>query len=361
MLKKVTVTFDDKTKLRAHIIGEDPNTDLAVIQLDKKPEVNLQTISFGDSDQISVGDWAIAIGSPFGLTRTVTTGIISAVGRGQLGMLDVEDFIQTDAAINPGNSGGPLLNAKGEMIGINTAIFSQNGGFIGIGFAIPSKTAQSVFNEILIHGRVIRGWIGMTTQNLDSDLARYFKRPTSDGALVSEIRNHGPADTASIRVGDVILRYDTRPISSADQLKAIVSSTHAGREIPVEISRDGKIQTLQVTIKEQPQPKSSSHAHPTQLAGQAANGQSPRFPTFGLAVEDIPPEFSELFGIAPHSGALVAGIKAGSPASEAGLGIGDIILNANKTKIHDAKDFFDFSKKCKNQRSNGFLCAKGPS
>src|SRR6185437_11733647 len=183
---RIQVSFDDKTKYPAKIIGTDPKTDLAVIRVEKAPS-SLPTLSFADSDQIKVGDWAIAVGSPYGLKQSVSFGIVSAKGRAQMGILDVEDFIQTDAAINPGSSGGPLLNTAGEIIGVNTAIFSQGGGFSGIGFAVPSSIAKEVADQLISKGRVVRGWVGLYAQDLDPDLAKHFHSPSQQGALVSAI------------------------------------------------------------------------------------------------------------------------------------------------------------------------------
>ncbi len=346
--EKVTVTFEDKIKLPAHLLGSDANTDLAVIQLDKRPEKKLTTLTFGDSDQLAVGDCALAIGSPFGLNRTVTSGIISALGRGQLGVLDVEDFIQTDAAINPGNSGGPLLNAHGQMIGINTAIFSQTGSFIGIGFAVPSKTAKKIAEEILLHGRVIRGWLGIGAQDLNADLAHYFKRPSTEGALISQIIAQGPAEKAALKTGDVITQFGNTSIHSAEQLKALIAQTEAGKKIPIEISRDGKNEHLQAAIQEQPLPQK---AQILQQAGQSGSILPSAASDLGLEVEDIPREFIELFGIPAHIGALISKVELGSPADDAGLTVGDIILSANQEKIHSAKDFSEFIKSLKNKHS----------
>ncbi len=356
--ESVTVTIDEKHKSPAHVIGIDLKTDLAVIRLDTPPKSNLPTLPFGDSDLIQVGDWTLAIGSPFGLNRSVTSGIISAVGRARLGMLDIEDFIQTDAAINPGNSGGPLLNVKGEMIGINTAIFSQTGGFIGIGFAVPSKIAKQVLEELLAHGRVIRGWIGMMAQNLDPDLAQYFKVTTSQGALISQIIPHGPAAKAELQLGDVITKYGNNKVESAEQLKLLVAKTKTISQVPVEFFRNGTRNKLDILVTEQPGLKTINLA---QQAGQSAMGKPHKsYLSLGLAVEDIPPEFSSLFGIPIDAGAIISDVQPGSPAFSAGLGIGDIILNLNKKEIKNAKDFLRTIKHDKNKSLNMLYIQRGP-
>ncbi len=331
--QQITVDFDNKKRSSAHVVGADPKTDLAVIKINKDMG-NLPTLPFGDSTQIRVGDWAIAVGSPFGLNRSVTAGIVSAKGRDQLGMTDVEDYIQTDAAINPGNSGGPLLDAKGEVIGVNTAIFSENGGFIGIGFAIPSRIAKQVSDEIIIHGRVIRGWIGLIAQDMNEDLAAYFKvgKLTSQkGALVSEVLPSGPAGHTSIRVGDVLLKYNGRDIESASQLKSLVAKTKPHTLASMEVLHNGKTRTLKIPIEEQVTPHILG---PVQQAGTAALQK-----TAGLAVEDIPPDLGHVFHILPQAGALVTEVKPGTPAFDAGLSPGDVILSADQKPVKNAKEF----------------------
>ncbi len=345
--EKITVLLDDSHRTSAHLVGGDAKTDLAVIQIDSPAEHPLPTLSFGNSAQLNVGDWIIAVGSPFGLSHTVTSGIISAVGRGQLGMLDIEDFIQTDAAINPGNSGGPLLNSSGEMIGINTAIFSQTGGFTGVGFAIPSKIAKQVFEGIVQHGHVIRGWIGLIAQDLDPQLATYFRAPQVTGALISQIQSRGPAAQAKLKCGDIITRFGDLPIHSANQLKSLVASSKISNKIPIEIYRKGKLFQVQLSIQEQPDPKSSLI---NQKAGQVAH--SAQHPAthgdLGISVQDVTPEISKLLRTPPQTGAIIAEVQPGSPAFDVGLSVGDVIVSANQNEIHNAKevsDLFDHMKK----------------
>lgn len=355
----VSVSLDEKHKFIAHVIGGDSKTDLALLRLDAPPQKNLPTLRFADSDLTQVGDWSVAIGSPFGLNRSVTSGIVSAVGRARLGMLDIEDFIQTDAAINPGSSGGPLLNMNGEMIGINTAIFSQSGGFIGIGFAIPSKIVKQVIQDLLKYGRVVRGWMGMSAQDLDHELAQYFNAPSIRGALISQIVPEGPAAKASLKTGDIITKFGETPIESADQLKTLVSKTKTNSQITIELLRDGSQHKISVMIREQIEPKRLHRKN--QLAGKAyreKNSSSP--PSFGLTVQDIPPEFLSLFGISKHSGAFVIDVKVGSPAFYAGITPGDIILNANHAEIHTAKDFLEMVQHSKKTEVTVLYVQKGP-
>jgi len=341
--EKITVTLGEKTKALAHVVGTDPKTDLAVIRLND-PRAGLPVLSFGNSDRAEVGDWVIAIGSPFGLNHTVTFGIISAKSRGQMGILDTEDFIQTDAAINPGNSGGPLLDSSGQLIGINTAIYSQSGGYMGIGFAIPSKIAYEVANSLIQNGRVIRGWIGLAAQDLDADLARYFHLKSEQGALVSDVIPNGPGDLASIHTGDVVLNYDHHAVTGAGDFKNLVGKTKAGASVPIEIARNGanhqappQIQNIVVKIREAPGPPPPPQ---TRLAGESGQEDRKRVATLGLQFRDVPAEIVRFLGLPPRqAGALIIGVKPGSPGFDAGLEPGDIIRRANDLDIANAKDF----------------------
>ena len=352
----ITVTFDEKHKSRATLVGSDPKTDLAVLKVDEKTiQKDLVIPSLGDSDRIQVGDWTLAIGSPFGLNRSVTSGIVSAISRGKLGMLDIEDFIQTDTPINPGNSGGPLLNANGEIIGINTAIFSQSGGFVGIGFAVPSKIAAQVYQEIIHYGRVRRGWAGITAQDLDGDLKRYFKSPTSEGALVSRALPNSPASQATIQEGDIILQYGKEKVQSSDHLKTLVAQTELGSRVPCVISRNGEKKVLNILIHEQPQ---QSQNHSKQLAGKTAHTQA-NYPCFGLSVQDIPSEFFGILGISTKRGVLVSRVKTGSPAFFAGITTGDVLLKANKTQIKNAKDFLAHAEDYRKEEVTVFYVQRG--
>jgi serine protease Do len=332
---RITVVIDEKTKLLARVIGTDDKTDLAVIQIDLKPgQKPLPVLGFGNSDQMSVGDWVVAIGSPFGLSQTVTSGIVSAKGRGRMGILDIEDFLQTDAAINPGNSGGPLLNLKGELIGINTAIFSQNGGYTGVGFAIPAKIASAVATELVETGRVRRGWIGVAAQDIDPALGKYFKSPDGQGALVSQISPKGPAAGSDLRPGDLVLAYDHRKIADAAQFKSEVGKSRAGTQVELDVIRAGVARKVALPIGEQPRPRA-------QLAGilAPAGANPPAGKSIGLTVEEIPVEIRELLGLPAHSGAIVTEVDAGGAAFDAGLMPGDIIQSVNQVKVDGPQAF----------------------
>jgi serine protease Do len=341
--ERITVTLDDKHKRSAKLIGDDSKTDLAVIQLnppkDNDSPREFQTIEFGDSDAINVGDWAVAVGSPFGLNRSVTSGIVSAKGRAQMGILDIEDFIQTDAAINPGSSGGPLLNVDGKMIGVNTAIFSQGGGFVGIGFAIPSKIAKEVSEQLMTKGHMTRGYIGLSAQDMDPQLGRYFSVPKNEhgepaGALVSDVQPNGPAQKASIQPGDVVLKYGDQSVSGASQLKSLVGKTPAGSVVKLELIHSGKNEVRDVQILQQPGDKKTT----VQQAGQVASS-NPSSPNLGLTVDDVPAEISHFLGMPQSAGALVINVSPGSPAFDSGLMPGDIILKAGQTEVFGAKQF----------------------
>lgn len=368
--EKITVTLDEKHKRSAHIVGIDPKTDLAVIKLDRDPKGfngPYPTLSFGNSDAIQVGDWAVAIGSPFGLNRTVTSGIISAKGRAQMGILDVEDFIQTDAAINPGSSGGPLLNIQGEIIGLNTAIFSEGGGNVGIGFAVPSAIAREVADQIIAKGHVTRGWIGIAAQDLDSELARFFgvpeKRRAEEsspvGALVSDVAAGGPGFDAHLEPGDVVLRFDHHKIESASQFKSLVGRSPIGRAVEVDLIHAGHRQTRLLTVREAPEPKQvrDLERQRKEMAGQAAIPP----PNYGLSVEDTPSEITDLLNMPLNSGAFIVRVRPGSPAFDAGLRPGDIVLKAENMEIHGARQFRQIVKTIHTNEPAVFYVQRGPA
>jgi serine protease Do len=353
--ERVTVALDDKHKWKAKVLGTDPRTDIAVLKIDEKIDP-LPVVAFGNSDQIQVGDWAVAIGAPFGLTHSVTSGIISAKGRSALGAFDTEDFIQTDAAINPGNSGGPLLNLNGEIIGINAAIYSQSGGFIGIGFSIPSNLAKTVSDEILKNGRVIRGWIGVVAQDMDADLARHFKSPNQTGALISNIADGGPASRSDLKVGDVVVKYDHRAVKDSSELKSLVAHTAASSKVPLEVLRKGKTAEVSVTVLEAPRPA----APRTEMAGQAADRAGGQPPSLGLSVQDIPDEIRVAAKLKSREGVLVVAVRPGSPAFDAGLAPGDVILQANEAVVRNAEQFVSTASRRKPEETLVLYVQRGP-
>ncbi len=322
---KIKVTLPDKRELDAKVIGTDPKTDVAVIKIEGD---NFPTASLGDSKTIEVGDWAIAIGTPFGLSQTVTAGIISASGRANIGIVDYEDFIQTDAAINPGNSGGPLVNIEGDVIGINTAIFSRSGGYQGIGFAIPINMAKNIMDSLITKGKVVRGWLGVMIQPVTQEIARSFGLKEATGTLVGDVLKDGPAEKAGITRGDVIISFDGKPIDGPNTLRNIVAQTEVGKKAPVVVIRDGKEKTIEVTIGEQEAGIQASVETPSSAPEKS-----------GLTVQELTPEIANQLGYTDDEGVVISDIKPGSPASEAGLQRGDLIKEVNRQPVKSLSDY----------------------
>ncbi|MDC4203977.1 MAG: trypsin-like peptidase domain-containing protein [Candidatus Manganitrophus sp.] len=245
--KEIRVILNDRRAFSAKVVGSDMKSDLAVVKIDAR---NLPSASWGDSSKLQVGEYVLAIGNPFGLMETVTLGIISAVGRANVGIADYEDFIQTDAPINPGNSGGALVNIRGELIGVNTAIFSDGGGSMGIGFAIPSNMAKPVMESLMKAGKVVRGWLGISIQEVTSELAKEFGLSNPKGVLVGDLLINGPADKAGLRRGDIILEADGEPVESVGQFRNLTASASVGSPLKLNIYREGRPQTIGVTVEE---------------------------------------------------------------------------------------------------------------
>lgn len=327
---EIKVTLLDKRTLKGSIVGADPKTDIAIIKIDAN---NLQTLSWGDSDKLQVGEFVLAIGSPYGLSNTVTMGIISAVGRANVGIADYEDFIQTDAAINPGNSGGPLVNIKGELIGINTAIFSRTGGYQGIGFAVPSNMVRLVMDQLVQKGKVTRGWIGVTIQELTPELAQEFGLKKSKGALVSDVAKDSPAARAGILKGDIILEFNGKEVKDVSSLRNMVAQSKTGSEITLKILRAGKEFTVKVGIVELPREVAEV------VPDRSPNDQEARVLT-GLTVMDLSKEIVRQLGFNKNEkGVVVVRVEPGSPADEAEIKKGDIIKEINKKEIDNLEDF----------------------
>jgi serine protease Do len=315
--KVITVVLSDGRELDAKVMGRDPKTDLAVLKID--PASGLPTARLGDSDALEVGDWVVAIGNPFGLSNTVTAGIVSAKGR-TIGAGPYDDFIQTDAPINPGNSGGPLLNERGEVVGINTAIFSQSGGSVGIGFAIPINLAKKLVPELEETGHVTRAWLGVTIQKLTPELAQSLGVEPARGALVAEVSPGGPAASSGIEPGDVITRYDGKPVDEHSALPLLVASTPVGKTVPLEVVRDGKAKTFEVKV--------------TRQAGDELREKADEHKgKWGLALRDLSPAEREQRDLAEGGGVLVAGVAVDSPAADAGIKAGDVILQVNRKAV----------------------------
>jgi serine protease Do len=315
--EELKVRLSDEKEFKAQIIGRDPKTDLALIKINA--DRPLVPLILGDSDKIEVGDWVVAIGNPFGLGNTVTAGIVSAKYR-QIGGGPYDNFIQTDASINPGNSGGPLLNMDGEVIGVNSAIFSESGGSIGIGFAIPINMAKQLLPQ-LKEGKVRRSWIGVVIQDITPELKAKLGLGTDEGALVSDVVSGGPADKAGIQRGDVILRFDGKPIRNSQNLPFVVASAPIGKTVEVEIMRGNQRLNLQVKteeLKEEAEEEAS------------ANGPGPYL---GIEVQEITPEMAKNYDLSRTSGVIVVQVENGSPADEAGLAPGDILVEIDKKPV----------------------------
>ncbi|SPJ15276.1 putative periplasmic serine endoprotease DegP-like [Syntrophobacter sp. SbD2] len=319
--KELTVTLADKGEFKAQIVGEDPKTDLAIVKIDAGE--NLPAANIGDSDQIKVGDWVLAIGNPFGLGDTVTSGIVSGKGR-VIGAGPYDDFIQTDASINPGNSGGPLFNMKGEVIGINTAIIS---GGQGIGFAIPVNTAKPLIPELEAKGEVTRGYLGANIQSITPDLSKALKMEQSKGALVAEVVPDGPADKAGIKAGDVIVSFDGKAVHDSHDLPAMVAATAIGRQVPITLIRNGKeIQIAAVIAKLE------------SGGSRLAESKLPAQGKWGLQLQDLNAETERQLGFKAGHGVVVAGVQPASPAQRAFIKPGDVILEVNRQAVRSVND-----------------------
>lgn len=316
---KIKVKLYNGRTFNAKIVGTDPKTDLAVLKI-KNPPKNLPVAVLGDSDKVKVGEWAIAIGNPFGLEHTVTVGVISAKGRSDIGIAAYEDFMQTDAAINPGNSGGPLVNIKGEVIGINTAIVATGQG---IGFAIPINMAKAVMKQIIEKGRVIRGWLGVAIQTLGPEEAESLG-VKGGGVLVSKVFKGSPADKAGFKPGDIIIEYNGKRIKKARDLQKLVAETKPGTKVTIKIIRNGKPKQMTVKIAEMK---------------EEAMAEEEGEDLLGIRVRDLTPELARKYNVEAEEGVVIVKIRPNSPADEAGLKVGDVIVKINNFRIKDVSDY----------------------
>ncbi len=324
---KITVQFQDGREFDAELVGADPPTDVALIRIAAKEE--LPYIELGDSDQLEVGDWVLAFGNPFGLSHTMTAGIVSAKGRSGIGLTDYENFIQTDAAINPGNSGGPLVNLDGQAVGMNTAIFSRSGGYMGIGFAIPINMAKNIYLQLAEHGKVTRGRIGVYIQDLTRELAESFDINQRQGILVSQVMEGSAAEKGGLEQGDVILKLNGNVVENVAAFRNQVALTRPGTSIELEILRKGKVRTHKIIVDAMEVDTVASDEAPTSEAG------TEHLPQIGLRLQKLTPELAEQFGYQPDQGVLVTAVEAGSVAARAGIEAGALIEEVNRVDVHD--------------------------
>jgi serine protease Do len=342
--QKVSVTLSDGKSYDAKVIGKDEKTDIAVIKIDVGRD--LPAVTLGDSDRLEVGEWVMAIGNPFGLDHTVTSGIVSAKGR-QIGAGPYDNFIQTDASINPGNSGGPLLNLRGEVVGINTAIFSQSGGNIGIGFAIPTNSVKDLLPQLKDKGRVVRGYLGTTVQKVTPEIADSLGLKQNSGALVADVAKGGPAEKAGVKTGDVIVEFDRKEIKDSSDLPGAVARVAPGTSVQLKVTREGKQISLPITVGEM------KESEVVASAGQESE--------LGLTVQPVTPDIAQSLGLERAEGLVVASVKPGSAADEAGLRSGDVITQVNRRPV---KNLAEYNREIsRNEKSNSllFLVRRGES
>ena len=343
---QITVTLSDRREFSAKVVGTDPKTDLAVVKIDAK---DLPALKWADYEKLQVGDLVLAVGSPFGLSSTVTLGIISALGRGNVGIADYEDFIQTDAAINPGNSGGALVNMSGELMGINTAIFSRTGGSEGIGFAIPSSIAVDIVDSLQKTGKVVRGWMGVAIQEITPALAKSFKLPEQrKGVLISDVNENGPSHTAGIRRGDVVIAFNGKEVQNVSQLRNLVARTMVGKDAQVKILRDGKEQTLAVKVAERPTDEMLAKKEPSAPKEQLETAKLPDNVLASLRVQGLDAATMSQFNVpAKMTGVVVTSVENGGAAEAAGLQRGDVIQEVNHEVVKTLEDYQKASRKLK--------------
>ncbi len=336
---RVEIALDDGRTFDAKVVGTDPKSDMAVVKVEA---TGLPYISLADSDKIEVGDTVLAVGNPFGVGQTVTSGIVSATGRATMG-LDYEDFIQTDAAINPGNSGGALVDTEGRLIGINTAIMSRSGGSQGIGFAVPVNLAKNVMDQLIDHGHVVRGFLGVNIQDVTPALAKQFELKDAKGALVAEVTPKSPAEKAGLKNGDIVTEFNGKKVQDSRHLKLAVGLIAPGTETPLKVIRDGKEKSFSVTLKELPG---------EQLAKKDAKPADDTDALQGVAVADTDTNVRQQFEL-PRTvkGAVVTDVEEDSAAYQAGLRPGDVIQEIDRKPVANAEDAVELSKHIKNKAS----------
>lgn len=324
---KITVKMLNNDEYPAKIIGTDPQTDIAVIKIDAK---KLPTVVLGDSDTLEVGEWLVAVGSPFGLSHSVSAGILSAKGRNTVGLADYENFLQTDAAINPGNSGGTLLDLEGKVVGINTAIFSRSGGYMGIGFAIPINMAKTVIDQLIKKGNVVRGYLGVKIQPLTKDLANSFGLSDHNGVLVAQVEPGTPAEKAGLKQGDIITSLDNKPVTNIGDFRNTIASSAPESAHTLGVMRDKKTLQLSTVV---------GNLSDSVSANKLAKEEPQSITKIGLSVQNLTEEIAGKIGVKSGAGVVISGVKAGSLADISGLSRGTVILEVNRNKINDVSKF----------------------
>ena len=335
---EIKITTSNKKELIAEIVGSDKKSDLAVLRVKAG---NLKPLSFGDSSRLRLGDVVLAIGNPFGVGQTVTMGIVSAKGRADVGIVDYEDFIQTDAAINPGNSGGALVDMEGRLIGINTAILSRSGGYQGIGFAIPSNMAKPILDSLRKQGRVVRGWLGVTIQDIDQELSEALNLPDIKGVLIADVHRGGPAAKAGLDRGDVVLAIDGKVVDSTGRLRNVIAASGGKKKVRIQLLRKGKKRSFDVSLGEVPDDQRKAARPGSTNSARALSG---------VRLEALTPNARAKLRISKDvkQGVIVAGIDRGSAGAHSGLRPGDVIIQVNRKAVKDPADFrakFGASKK----------------
>ncbi|HKE60820.1 MAG TPA: Do family serine endopeptidase [Nitrospira sp.] len=325
----VEVILADRRQFKGRVVATDPKTDVAVVKIQS---TNLPTVAWGDSSNLTVGDFVLAIGNPLGLSRTVTFGIVSAVGRADVGVADFEDFIQTDAPINPGNSGGALVNTNGELVGINTAIASPTGGSVGVGFAIPSNMARAAMQSLIKTGRVVRGFLGASTQDVTPLLGKIFRLPDVKGAIVTDLQAKGSAEKAGLKRGDVVERFDGRDVMDSGHLRNLIAAAAIGSKHRLDIVRDGKTIQVELTVQEAPRDRAKK-------SQSSAASESSAHPLSGVVFDDITAPLARQMDLPVNSGVVVTDIEEGSAAESSGLQPGDVILELNRQSIPNFSTF----------------------
>ncbi len=342
----ITVVLQDgRTFSNAKVVGTDPDSEVALIKIEGD---NFPVLPLGDSSKVEIADWVIAIGNPFGLSETVTVGVVSAVGRSNVHIAAYEDFIQTDAAINPGNSGGPLINLDGQAIGINTAIVSQSGGYMGIGFAIPINMAKEIMEQLKANGKVIRGYLGLYGQDLTPDMAQLLGVEKTTGVLVGDVEKGSPADAAGLRTQDIIQEIDGKKITSYDQFRNEIAALKPGVKVRLGILRDGKPMELTATLGERP----------SAAKGKPEATEEPQ-QAVGLQVSNLTRDMANQLGYSLGEGVVVVSVQPGSPASDAGIEAGDLISAVNKQKVTTTSEFSGAMKAARKEGKALLLVRRG--